>query len=161
MRLTTALMLLSTTALLGGCSAPGGVVPGQSTESDVRSRMGAPTDTRADRGDKLLDYATGPEGMHTSRVRIGADGKVKEVTELLREEQLASITPGKTTREEVLMLLGRPGDETTYRVGMTWSWRFKRLGISPSFMVVSFNPDGTVREKIVIVDPSGDGSRDN
>jgi hypothetical protein len=161
MRLTTALMLLSTTALLGGCAAPGGVVPGQSTESDVRARMGAPTDTRTDRGDKLLDYATGPEGMHTHRVRIGADGKVKEVTQLLHEEQLASIIPGKTTRDEVLMLLGRPGDETTYRVGMTWSWRFKRMGISPSFMVVSFNPDGTVREKIVIVDPSGDGPRDN
>jgi outer membrane protein assembly factor BamE (lipoprotein component of BamABCDE complex) len=99
--------------------------------------------------------------MHTHRVRIGADGKVKEVTELLREEQLASIIPGKTTRDEVLMLLGRPGDETTYRVGMTWSWRFKRMGISPSFMVVSFNPDGTVREKIVIVDPSGDSPPEN
>ena len=160
MKLATTLMTLSLAALLGGCAGAGSVVPGQSTEADARARMGTPTDTRTDRnGDKLLDYATGPEGMTTYRVRVGTDGKVKEVTQLLSEDRLATITVGKTTRDEVLMLLGRPGDETTYGNGVGWSWRFKRMGIAPSYIVVSFNPDGTVREKIVIVDPSGD-SRD-
>jgi hypothetical protein len=158
MRFATVLLMVSTTALLGGCA---GLVPGQSTEADVRSRMGAPTDTRTEGSDKLWEYATGPEGMHTRLVRIGADGRVKEVTELLTEENLARVIPGKTTRAEVRNILGRPMDETTFGNGLAWSWRFKRLGISASYMVVSFNPDGTVREKSVIVDPSGDGSRDN
>lgn len=153
MKLATALTMLSLAALLGGCAS---VSPGQS-EADVRARMGAPTDTRTDsNGDKLWEYATGPEGFHTRLVRIGTDGRVKEVTELLTEENLARVIPGKTTRAEVRNMLGKPADETTYPNGLAWSWRFKRLGIAPSYMVVSFDPDGTAREKIVIVDPSGD-----
>jgi len=161
MKPATALTMLSLAALLGACAGPHSLVPGQSTEADVRSRMGAPTDTRTDGGDKLWEYATGPEGMHTHLVRIGADGRVKEVTELLTEENLAKVIPGRTTQAEVRSLLGRPADETTFRNGLTWSWRFKRLGISAAYMVVRFGPDGTVIEKIIIVDPSGDGSRDS
>ncbi|MGH8642129.1 MAG: hypothetical protein ACRET6_10480 [Burkholderiales bacterium] len=161
MKLATALTILSFTALLGACAGARSLVPGQSTEADVRTRMGAPTDTRTDsNGDKLWEYATGPEGFHTHLVRMGTDGRVKEVTELLTEENLARVVPGKTTRAEVRNMLGKPADETTYRNGLAWSWRFRRMGVAPSYMVVSFNPDGTARETIVIVDPSGD-SRDN
>jgi hypothetical protein len=160
MKLTTALTMLSFTALLGGCAGAGSLVAGQSTETDVRARMGAPTDTRAEGGDKLLEYATGPEGMTTHLVRIGADGRVKEVTQLLTEERFSTIVPGKTTRAEVRNLLGRPMDDTNYRAGPAWSWRFLRMGVSASYMVVAFNPDGIVRERIVIVDPSGDAPPD-
>jgi hypothetical protein len=161
MKFAATLTILSFTALLGACAGAGALVAGQSTEADVRARMGAPTDTRTEpNGDKVWDYTTGPEGFHTYRVRMGADGRVKEVTDLLREEQLVNVVPGKTTRDEVRNLLGRPMDETTYRAGLAWSWRFKRMGTSPAYMVVSFNPDGTVREKIVIVDPSGDSKQD-
>jgi hypothetical protein len=160
MKLTTALTMLSFAALLGGCAGPHSLVPGQSTEADVRARMGAPTDTRTEGGDKLWEYATGPEGMTTHLVRIGADGRVKEVTQLLTEERFSAIVPGKTTRAEVRTLLGRPMDDTNYRSGPAWSWRFLRMGVSASYMVVAFNPDGIVRERIVIVDPSGDAPPD-
>jgi hypothetical protein len=158
MKLATALTMLSLAALLGACA--GSLVVGQSTEADVRARMGAPTDTRTEGGDKLWEYATGPEGMTTHLVRIGADGRVKEVTQLLTEERFSTIVPGKTTRAEVRNLLGRPMDDTNYRSGPAWSWRFLRMGVSASYMVVAFNPDGTVRERIVIVDPSGDAPPD-
>lgn len=161
MKLATALTMLSLAALLGACAGARTLVPGQSVEADVRTRMGAPTDTRTEGGDKLWEYATGPEGMTTHLVRIGADGRVKEVSQLLTEENLAKVIPGRTTRAEVRNILGRPADETTFGNGLTWSWRFKRLGISAAYMVVRFGPDGTATEKIVIVDPSGDGSRDN
>jgi hypothetical protein len=161
MKLATALMMLSFAALAGGCAGPRSLVAGQSTEADVRARMGTPTDTRTEsNGDKLWEYATGPEGMTTHLVRIGADGRVKEVTQLLTEERLSTIVPGKTTRAEVRALLGRPMDDTSYRSGPAWSWRFLRNGVSASYMVVAFNPDGTVRERIVIVDPSGDAPPD-
>jgi len=32
--------------------------------------------------------------------------------------------------------------------------------VQPGYMVVSFNPDGTVKDKIVIIDPSGDAPMD-
>jgi hypothetical protein len=161
MRFLATLVLLSGIGLLGGCAYPGSLVVGQSTATDARARMGTPTDTRVDRnGDQIWDYATGPEGFETYRVRIGADGKVKEVTQLLNEDQLAKIVPGTMTTSDVRELLGRPAEEMTYGAGLTWSWRFKRTGVQPGFIVVSFNPDGTVRDRIVIIDPSGD-SRDN
>jgi hypothetical protein len=131
-------------------------VPGQSTEADVRARMGNPTDSRIDRnGDRLFEYATGPEGLYTHLIRIGTDGKVKEVTQLLTEEQLSKVVPGKTTTAEVRTLLGRPTEEATYMAGLTWSWRFLR-GVQPGYLVVRFDPNGTVRDTIAIVDPSGD-----
>jgi hypothetical protein len=161
MKLATILTIFSCAALLGGCAGPHSLVAGQSTEADVRARMGTPTDTRTEpNGDKLWEYATGPEGVHTHLVRIGADGRVREISQLLTEDRFATIVPGKTTRAEVRNLLGRPMDDTTFRAGPTWSWRFLRMGVSPSYMVVSFNADGTVRERIVIPDPSGDSKPD-
>ena len=157
MRLSATLVLLSCLVLFGGCATPHSLVPGQSTAADARARMGPPTDTRMDpSGDQLLEYATGPEGFETYIVRIGADGKVKEVTQLLVEDQFARVVPGKMTKAEVRDLLGRPSDETTYRTGLTWSWRIHRGGVAPGYMVVTFNPDGTVQDKIIIIDPSGD-----
>ena len=157
MKLATALTMLSFAGILGACAGPGSLAPGQSTEADVRARMVTPTDTRTEpNGDKVWDYSTGPEGFYTHQVRIGADGRVRQVTQLLTEERLATIVPGKTTKAEVRNLLGRPMDNTNYRAGETWSWRYLRMGVSPGYMVVSFSPDGTVRERIVIIDPSGD-----
>ena len=107
-----------------------------------------------------MDYATGPEGFETYRVRVGADGKVKEVTQLLTEERFAKIVPGTMAKADVKELLGPPFDETSYGAGLTWSWRLKVFGVNPGFYAVSFNPDGTVRSKSVIIDPTGGGPED-
>jgi SmpA / OmlA family len=160
MRFSAILAFLSCVALLSGCANPGSLVAGQSTSADVRARMGTPTDTRKDRnGDELLEYATGPEGFETYLVRIGADGKVKDVTRLVTEEQLAKVAPGSMKQGEVRELLGRPSFEHVYMAGLTWTWRFKRYGVMPGYLVVTFNPDGTVKDKIAIIDPNGE-SRD-
>ena len=160
MKLSVTWVFLSCIGLLAGCANFHSLVAGQSTEVDVRARMGAPTDTRVDRnGDKLWEYATGPEGTQTYLVRIGADGRMKEVTQLLTDEQLAKVVPGKMTKTDVRDLLGRPSEENELPTGLAWSWRYLRVGVQPGYLVVSFNPDGTVKEKIAIIDPSGD-SRD-
>jgi hypothetical protein len=115
--------------------------------------MGAPGDTRVDAdGDRVWEYARGGEGFHTYMVRMGPDGRLKEVTQVLTEERLARIVPGKTTRSEVRRLLGRPSFEDTYGVGLTWSWRYKKGDVQPGWLVVSFNRDDTVRDRIAIID---------
>ena len=160
MRLLTTLVMLSCIVLLAGCFNPRALVPGQSTEADVRDKMGKPTDIRVDRnGDRLWEFATGPEGTETYLVRMGADGKVKEVTQLLTEERFGTVVVGKTTKAEVRSLLGQPSEENSYPSGLSWSWRIRRGGVQPGYMVVRFNPDDTVNSKIIINDPSGD-SRD-
>jgi hypothetical protein len=161
MRNFAILVLLSCIGLLAGCANPRSLVVGESTLADVKARIGTPTETRVDRsGDQVWDYATGPEGFETYRVRIGADGKVKEVTQLLTEDRFAKIVPGTMAKVDVKELLGAPFDETSYGAGLTWSWRLKVFGVNPGFYAVSFNPDGTVSSKSVIVDPSGGGRDD-
>jgi hypothetical protein len=156
MRVSATLVLLSCIALLGGCANPRALVAGQFTEADVRAHMGAPNDTRVDpTGDRIWEYATGPEGFYTHMVRIGADGRVKEVNQALTDEQLAKIVPGKSTKSDVRQLLGRPSHEDAFPVGLTWSWRYKKGDVLPGHLVVSFNRDDTVRDTIGIIDFPG------
>jgi hypothetical protein len=144
--------LVSCCALLGACATGHSLVPGVATEAEVRAAMGTPGDVHARNGDRILEYARGAEGFHTYMVRLGPDGKMKQVTQVLTEEQLARIVPGRTTLAEVRQLLGRPSFENDYGVGPTWSWRFKRGDVHPGHLVVTFNSDGTVSNTIAIVD---------
>jgi outer membrane protein assembly factor BamE (lipoprotein component of BamABCDE complex) len=115
--------------------------------------MGAPTATRAEaNGDRVWEYARGAAGFHTYMVRMGPEGKFKEITQVLTEDNLARIVPGKTTQSEVRRLLGTPSSEDQYGVGLTWSWRYKKGDVHPGYLVVNFNPDDTVRDKIAILD---------
>jgi SmpA/OmlA family protein len=140
-------------AMLAGCAGARSLVPGQSTEADVRAAMGAPRDSRVDsNGDRIWEYPTGPEGFTNYAVRMGPDGRVKDVTQLVTEEQLDKIVVGKTTRDEVRRLLGRPAEETVYHVGPTWYWRFLRTGTSTGYLVVTFDSAGIATSKIATQD---------
>lgn len=138
--------------LLAGCGGHGTVVPGHSTRQDVQATWGNPTETRRDPGgDELLDYVRGPEGFETWRVRIGADGRVKEATQLLTQERLMSVAPGKSTRQEVRHLLGRPSEEMMTGAGEVWAWRYLLNGLA-GHLIVSFNANGIARERGVLID---------
>jgi len=155
MRLATILTVMLFAGVLAGCASPRSFAPGSSIV-DVRARAGTPTDIRFDRnGDELWEYATGPEGTETYLVRVGLDGKVKEVTQLLTDEQLMKIVPGTMTKADVKHLLGQPSDQTFTGAGTVWSWRFKRGGVQPGYLTVRFNPDNTVMERIAIIDATG------
>ena len=151
MRLMTVLTL-SLAGFLAGCGHFGALTPGQSGKDDVRASLGTPTEVRKDRnGDELWEYGGGAEGHEAYRVRIGSDGKVKDVTQLVTEERLMSVVPGRTNRDGVRDLLGPPAEQMRTRVGETWSWRYVLNGLA-GHLVVSFNPDGTVRERGAVID---------
>jgi len=155
MKLWTTLTALLAIAVLAGCASPRSFAPGSSIV-DVRARAGIPTDIRFDRnGDELWEYAQGPEGTETYLVRVGLDGKVKDVTQLLTDDQLMTIVPGTMTKADVRHVLGRPSDESFTGAGTVWSWRFLRYGVQPGWLTVRFNPDNTVMERIAVIDMSG------
>jgi len=156
MKFPSTLVLLLSVAALAGCVGPRAMVPGQSTVVEMRARVGTPTDIRFDRnGDEIWEYATGPMGYETYLVRIGTDGKVKEVTQILTEDQMMKLVPGTMTKADARNLLGRPSDQTFTASGTVWSWRFMKFGVQPGYLTVRFNPDNTVMDRIVILDPSG------
>ena len=153
MKPAAAAMMLFLAALVAGCAGPRSLIPGQSTEADVRASMGAPKETRTEsNGDLVWEYPTGPEGFTTYSVRLGADGKVKSVTQLLSDEQLEKIVVGKSTRDDVRRILGRPAEETVYQVGPTWYWRFIRNGVSTGHLIVTFDSASIATSKFAIID---------
>jgi hypothetical protein len=153
---------MSIAAVLAGCASPRSVGTG-STLVEMLARAGPPTDIRFDRnGDELWEYATGPQGHETYLVRAGLDKRVKEITQLLTDEQLNKIVPGKMTKADVRHLLGKPSVQTFAAAGTVWSWRFKRDGSQLGYLTVRFNDDNTVFERIAIMDfTGGRGMRDN
>ena len=161
MRIANILVVMASAAALAGCASPRSFAPGSSVE-EVLARSGLPTDIRMDaNGDELWEYATGPAGTETYLVRSGADRKVKEVIQLLTEDRMNTIVPGKMTKAEVLQILGKPSNVMfTAHAGTVWSWRFKRDGIQLGYLTVRFNQDNMVFERIAIIDFTG-GRRDN
>ena len=158
-RLTSFLLALCMT--VAGCVGPRNLVSPQATGAETLARMGTPTDIRFDaNGDELWEYATGPAGLETYLVRIGRDGRVRDVTQLLTQERLMTIEPGKHTKRDVRHLLGRPKEISFLRSGEVWSWRFRLGGVQMGHLAVGFNPDGTVRDRMVLLDSDGERSRD-
>jgi hypothetical protein len=144
---------------LFGCAAPGTVVPQQSALSEVRDRVGYPTDIRFDaNGDELWEYARGPAGAETYLIRAGKDGRVKEVTQLLTVQRFAEVQVGKTTKAQVRDFLGRPSDLRYLRSGLVWEWRV-RLDPDWGHLAVRFDDNGIVREKMVLTDPQTDDGK--
>ena len=44
---------------------------------------------------------------------------------------------------------------------LTWTWRYLRIGSIPGWLIVTFNPDGTVRDKIAVVEQADDDGEPN
>jgi hypothetical protein len=161
-RFTCPIVTVLAVLWLSGCATPGSLVPQQSTADDARSRVGLPTDIRfSANGDELWEYARGPAGMQTDVVRIGRDGRVEEVTQLLTPERFDRIVVGKTTKQQMRELLGRPSDLRYLPSGLVWEWR-ARVGPENGHYAVRFDNANVVREKMVLTDPhSDDGKGDS
>jgi len=97
--------------VLAGCStfAILGIVPGKSTESDIRRALGEParTFTLPD-GSRLLAFPTGPGGTQTFMAQVSANGSLTRMDQVLVEERFRQVTPGTTTADEVERLIGPP-----------------------------------------------------
>lgn len=153
------LALATAATALFGCAAPGSVVPQQATASEVHDRVGLPTDIRfAANGDELWEYARGPSGTETYVMRIGKDGRVQDVTQLLTDARFSQVQPGSTTKAQVRDWMGRPSDVRYLRSGLFWEWR-TRVGPELGHYVVRFDEQGVVRERMVVTDPQTDGGK--
>src|SRR5258708_1669249 len=141
-----------------GCVSYGEFAPGVSTMSEVRSKSGRPTDVRFSSGAEIWEYATGPEGYETYAVVFDGNGVVRSALQVLTEDNIRRLIPGKTAREETRNLLGRPGDVYEMNGSETWEWRFKPQGFAPEILVVSFGKDGLVAKVTRVMESVG-GSR--
>ena len=138
--------------LLTACASYSGstLMPGEARLGDVESLMGPPAMRwqEAD-GSVQLAYPRGPFGFHTFMVKLGPDGRLQSIVNVLEDQGFAQIRAG-LTKEEVLHVLGPPDyDRTVYfkaRDELVWDWRFcSNFGAPSRFQVLFDNASGTVR----------------
>lgn len=144
-------------ALLG-CDNAGieQLVPGQSTEADVRKALGTPEIVREeDSGARRLEYPRGPEGQRTWFVWLDARGKFVRAEQVLRPDNFARIRAGMD-EDEVRRILGKPTlverfalrpDETV------WTWRWLQDSHDAMEFSAYLGADGAVRRTEIRDDP--------
>lgn len=127
---------------------------GVSTEVDVRKQFGDPlTVTVEPDGTRTLEYPRQPEGWTNYVIRIGPDGKMSSLRQLLNDDNFARVQPGMS-RQQVRDLLGRPAEQKRHDLVReeVWSWRYKPLNESRLFSV-SFDAQGKVQGTSTSLDP--------
>jgi hypothetical protein len=136
---------------LGGCAAyDGHTLRAGASEAEVRSVMGAPAVEYSDPdGSKVLAYPRGPMGSHTYMARVSKDGTLEGVRQALTDGTFNRIRPGETTREDILRLIGPPGETMFFkRLNQdSWGYRYKDDWGYLAIFSVNFDANGVVASK--------------
>ena len=148
------LIVVSLTVVLVACASYNGtgLRTGEARLEDVVRVMGTPAMRWQDPDGSLqLAYPRGPEGIHTFMVKLGPDGRLQSIENVLDEAHLARIRPGMT-KAQVLRILGPPDygpGRTTYfkaRDELVWDWRACTNNVNIQRIYVLFDATaGTVR----------------
>ena len=123
-----------------------GLQPGVSSEDEVRRTMGPPALELANPdGSRQLAYPRGPLGTETFMVRIGRDGLVQGMDQVLRDETFYRIVPG-ITKDDVLRLIGPPSEimEFPRLQQVSWEYRYQDSWGYTAFLSVMIDRQGLV-----------------
>ena len=154
MKLWTSLvaaMLLTACASYSGS----GLAPGAARLEEVQALMGSPALRWQDAdGSVQLAYPRGPFGFETYMVKLGPDGRLQSIANVLNEETFARIRAGMS-KDEVLRLIGPPDyGQSAYfkaRDELAWDWRFREVYGNPARFIVLFDATaGTVRSTLIL-----------
>jgi Small protein A (tmRNA-binding) len=132
---------------LGGCAIDGAnLQPGVSTADDAMRSMGRPAmEFSNPDGSRELAYPRGPLGLQTFMVDVGGDGRVLAVRQVLSDDVFNRIRPGMT-QDEVLRLIGPPGDymEFPRMQQVSWEWRYQDTWRYTAIFSVNFDVNRVV-----------------
>lgn len=120
--------------------------PGVSTVLDVREIMGSPAMEWEDAdGTLTLEYPRTPEGVVNYMIVFGPDRILREVRQVLTEENFNMVRVGMT-REQVRRLLGRPAHEVYFSLKRehVWDWKSKAESGMDWYFNVHFDEGGRV-----------------
>lgn len=130
----------------------GKLQPGVSTGQDVRAVMGEPTtEWRDGDGTMTWEYPRTPYGVVNYMIVFEPDQRLREVRQVLTEENFARVEAGMT-REQIRRLLGKPAHEYYFRLKKEYVWDWKVPGVGADvntarvnqFFNVHFNVSGRV-----------------
>ena len=147
-RFASLFLAASIAALLPACDVDrlNQFKPGVSTGEEVRKIMGQPNFEWKDAdGTRIWEYPRTPEGIVNYMLVIGPDKVLREVRQVLTEENFAKVRPGMSS-DEVRYLLGRPAHELYFSLKQekVWDWKTKVEAGMTWYFNVHFNNDGVV-----------------
>lgn len=131
--------------------------PGSTSADEVRKLMGQPSLEWVDaEGTRVWEYPRMPEGIVNYMVVIGPDDVLREVRQVLTEENFARVRPGMST-DEVRYLLGRPAHERYFSLQRetVWDWKIKVEPGMTWYFNVHFNQHGVVSKTSTNFVPKG------
>ncbi|HCZ14124.1 MAG TPA: hypothetical protein DHV85_05905 [Candidatus Accumulibacter sp.] len=131
--------------------------PGSTSADEVRKLMGQPSLEWVDaEGTRVWEYPRMPEGIVNYMVVIGPDDVLREVRQVLTEENFARVRPGMST-DEVRYLLGRPAHERYFSLQRetVWDWKTKVEPGMTWYFNVHFNQHGVVSKTSTNFVPKG------
>ncbi len=138
--------------VLAACASYGGssLKPGASPEAEVRATMGVPAVQfgSAD-GSKDLFYPRGPLGTETFIAKVGSDGILRELRNVLTDDTFSAISAGMT-EQDILRMIGPPGKTMPFPLSDTHAWDYRYVdtfGYNATFSV-TFNAKGIVLSKL-------------
>ena len=148
---------LIATVLLGACASYSGtgLAPGEARLEQVEALMGPPVLRWQDAdGSIQLAYPRGPAGFETFMVKLGPNGRLQSIANVLNERTFAGIRAGMT-KDEVLRLIGPPDySRSAYfkaRDELAWEWRIRQSYGDPIHFVVLFDATaGTARSTLIV-----------
>ena len=148
-------IIIISALLLNACGAylGYGLKPGEDGLEDVVRALGNPAMRwQNEDGSAQLAFPRGPMGYHTYMATIGADGKLRQIVNVLDEKNFARIRPGMS-KEEVLRILGPSYPNWTVyferRDELVWEWRYcDTWNEAARFNVLFDNTRGTVRSTL-------------
>ena len=89
--------------------------PGKSTKNEVRAKLGAPTAIRRSAGgEEVWEYAAKPTPYQTHFLTFAKDGMLRDIKQVINDENFSNIKAGSSTQADVTALLGTPWRTTNY-----------------------------------------------
>ncbi len=146
---------IAATLLVAGCTAlgPCGLEPGRSSEADVLRSLGEPAMTfPTPDGGRQLVFPQGPMGSQTFMARVGADGRLARLDQVLDEEHFRRIESGRTTTGELERLIGPPWRRIAFPNlrQVAWDYHFEDAWGYDSDLSVMVDERGVVAGVIAV-----------
>jgi hypothetical protein len=137
------------------------IAVGVSTEAEVRMVYGKPDDIwEEENGARMLMFPKGPAGPRTFAIRIGADGKVVSIENVLKPVNFDKIKAGMD-QEAIRRLIGNPGEKQNFPLKNeeVWTYRYLEDANNTRLFSVHFNKgDGKVTVTSSADDPKTVGN---
>jgi hypothetical protein len=148
-------------ALFAGCASYSGsnLVTGSSTQAQVEASMGRPAMVAHVGDETWLYYPRGEFARQTFVARIGPNGVLRGIEQRLSMHYIRQIQIGKSTMEDVRLLLGPAQQVTYFPLSKLTAWEYK-IFQDPikRELDVEFSPDGIVHNVLLLYDHEYDKS---